>query len=97
MENDYYSLLGINSNSTFNEIKKAFRKMSLDYHPDRNKNDIEKTHIFKKINQAYEILSDPNKRKTYDESIKMFNIGNLNNIENILKSEIFSSLFSNLN
>ena len=97
MNNDYYNILGLDSNSTQNEIKKAFRKMSLDCHPDRNNNSSEKTTLFKKINEAYEILSDENKRKEYDNSLKMFNIGNLNNIENILKSELFSNLFGNLN
>ena len=89
--------MGIDSNSNQNEIKKAFRKMSLDCHPDRNNNCSEKTTLFKKINEAYEILSDQNKRKEYDKTLKMFNLGNLNDIENILKNELFSTFFSNLN
>ena len=97
MNHDYYNILGIDTNSSTNEIKKAFRKMSLECHPDRNNNSIEKTNLFKKINEAYEILSDPNKRKDYDSTMKMSNFGNLNNIENIFKSELFSNLFSNLN
>lgn len=97
MNNNYYNILGVDSNSTQNEIKKAFRKMSLDCHPDRNNNSNEKTTLFKKINEAYEILSDENKRKEYDNNLNIFNIGNLNNIENILKNELFSNLFGNLN
>ena len=97
MNTNYYDILGVDNNSSVNEIKKAFRKMSLDCHPDRNNNSSEKTTLFQKINQAYEILSDETKRKQYDNSLKMFNIGNLNNVENILKSEIFSTLFGNLN
>lgn len=97
MNIDYYKILGIDSNSSSNEIKKAFRKMSLDCHPDRNNNSNEKTTLFKKINEAYQILSDENKRKEYDNSMKIFNISNLNDIENIFKNELFSTLFGNLN
>ena len=97
MNIDYYKILGIDSNSSSNEIKKAFRKMSLECHPDRNNNSNEKTTLFKKINEAYQILSDENKRKEYDNSMKIFNISNLNDIENIFKNELFSTLFGNLN
>lgn len=63
---DYYEILGINKNSTPEEIKKAYRKMALKYHPDRNKSaDAEQK--FKEINEAYQILSDPKKKQTYDQ------------------------------
>ncbi len=66
-EKDYYDLLGIPKNSSDEEIKKAFRKMAMKYHPDRNSGDKVSEEKFKEINEAYEILSDPEKRKMYDQ------------------------------
>ena len=63
---DYYNILKVNANSTQDEIKKSYRKMSLKHHPDRKGGDSE---MFKKINAAYEILSDPQKKKNYDFSL----------------------------
>jgi molecular chaperone DnaJ len=62
---DYYEVLGINKSSTQDEIKKAFRKLAMKYHPDVNK---EKgaEEKFKEINEAYEVLSDENKKSVYD-------------------------------
>ena len=95
METNYYNLLGIESNSTNYEIKKAYRKMSLDCHPDRNNNDLAKSNLFKKISQAYEILSDPDKRKNYDETIKLSNLNNLNNLNNFNNIDNFNN-FNNI-
>ena len=62
---DYYDLLSVQRNATPEEIKKAFRRLALRYHPDRNKSpDAEDR--FKEINEAYEVLSDPDKRAAYD-------------------------------
>ena len=62
---DYYEVLGVSSNASDEEIKKAFRRMALEYHPDRNKkSDAEKR--FKEINEAYQILSSQDKRTAYD-------------------------------
>lgn len=63
---DYYSTLGVSKSSTEDEIKKAYRKLALQYHPDRNKTK-EGTEKFKEITKAYEVLSDPQKRQTYDQ------------------------------
>lgn len=64
--NDFYSTLGVNKSSSPDEIKKAYRKLALQYHPDRNKTK-EGTDKFKEITKAYEVLSDPQKRQTYDQ------------------------------
>jgi len=64
---DYYSILGINKNASESDIKKAYRKLALKYHPDRNPNDKEAENRFKEVSEAYEVLSDPEKRKKYDQ------------------------------
>src|SRR3954447_6930465 len=63
---DYYKTLGINKNATDEEIKKAYRKLARKYHPDLNPNDSEANKKFQQINEANEVLSDPEKRKKYD-------------------------------
>ena len=60
---DYYRVLGVNKNASPNEIKKAYRTLSMKHHPDRPTGNEEE---FKKINEAYEVLSDDNKKRTYD-------------------------------
>jgi curved DNA-binding protein len=63
---DYYKVLGLDKNASEDEIKKAYRKLALDYHPDRNPGDSEAEDKFKEINEAYQVLSDPDKRAHYD-------------------------------
>lgn len=63
---DYYSLLGVSKNATPQELKSAYRKLALQYHPDRNKSK-EAEDKFKQINEAYEVLSDPQKKQMYDQ------------------------------
>lgn len=67
MEDDYYRVLGVDRNASGEEIKKAYRKMALQYHPDRNPGNKESEHIFKKAAEAYGVLSDPDKRRRYDQ------------------------------
>ncbi len=63
---DYYKILGVSRNADLETIKKAYRRLALTYHPDRNPNNPEAEEKFKLINEAYEVLSDANKRRAYD-------------------------------
>jgi molecular chaperone DnaJ len=67
---NYYEELGIQSTATPEEIKKAYRKLALKYHPDRNSQDAKATEKFKRVTEAYSILSDPKKRAEYDQPFK---------------------------
>lgn len=64
---DYYSLLGTNNNASQTDIKKAYRKRAKELHPDRNPGDANAESQFKQITEAYNVLSDPEKRKLYDQ------------------------------
>jgi len=64
---DYYKILGVPKTATEKEIKKAYRKLARQYHPDANPNNPQAEEKFKEINEAYEVLSDPDKRKKYDQ------------------------------
>lgn len=64
---DYYNILGVSKDASQEDIKKAFKKLARKYHPDLNPNDPEAHRKFQEINEANEVLSDPEKRKKYDE------------------------------
>lgn len=64
---DYYEQLGVPRNASDDDIKKSFRRLAMKYHPDRNPDDKQAEEKFKKIKEAYEILSDPKKRSAYDQ------------------------------
>ncbi len=64
---DYYEVLGVNKNASDTEIKKAYRRLAMKYHPDRNTGDAESEKKFKEAKEAYEILSDAQKRSAYDQ------------------------------
>ncbi len=64
---DYYGLIGVGNSASQDEIKKAFRKQAMKYHPDKNPGDKEAEAKFKEIGKAYEVLSDPQKRQMYDQ------------------------------
>src|SRR3989338_5433765 len=64
---DYYEALGLSRSASQEEIKKAYRKSALKYHPDRNPGDKEAEKQFKRISEAYEVLSDDKKRQLYDQ------------------------------
>ena len=67
MARDFYAILGVGRDATEVDIKKTYRKLAVKYHPDKNPNNKEAENKFKEINEAYEVLSDADKRKKYDQ------------------------------
>ena len=67
LQKDYYQILGLNRNASEDEIKRAYRKLALKYHPDHNPGDPKSEERFKEIGEAHAVLSDPEKRKEYDQ------------------------------
>ena len=64
---DYYEVLGVQKNANADEIKKAYRKAAIQYHPDKNPGDKEAEEKFKEAAEAYDVLSNPDKRARYDQ------------------------------
>ena len=108
-QQDYYELLGVSKTATEGDIKKAYRKLALKYHPDRNPGNKEAEEKFKKINEAYAVLSDPEKRKQFDQFgmggfqqryteediFRGFNVGDLFKDLGFGGGDIFSMIFGN--
>lgn len=69
MAKNYYEILGVNRESTDDEIKKSYRKIAMKYHPDRNQGNKEAENIFRDASEAYETLSDGEKRKKYNDKL----------------------------
>lgn len=86
---NYYNILGINKTASQEEIKKAYRKLAIKYHPDKNPGNKEAENKFKEISEAYEILSDENKRREYDQ----FGSVRGNNRPHMSPEDIFKSFF----
>jgi molecular chaperone DnaJ len=75
VEKDYYAALGVSKEAAAPEIKKAYRKLARKFHPDANNGDTKAEDKFKEISEAYDVLSDPTKRKEYDEARSLFGSG----------------------
>ena len=103
MSENYYTILGVNEKSTKDEIKKAYRGLQMKYHPDRNQGNQDCINMTQKINEAYETLSDEQKRSEYDvirnnPFMKMGSNGNMNmnmnmNNANVPLNDIFNMMF----
>jgi molecular chaperone DnaJ len=85
-----YEILGLTKKATTEDIKKAYRKLAMEYHPDKTNGDKDKEELFKEISNAYKILTDPIKRKDYD----MFGIVDENDLAYESMNDIFANLFS---
>lgn len=96
---DYYEILGLNKNASDNDIKKAYYKLAMKYHPDKNPNNKEAENKFKEINEAYETLSDKEKRTKYDLYGKDYNNKTSINPEDIFKTffNLNTNFFNNFN
>jgi molecular chaperone DnaJ len=96
---DYYQVLGLNKNADPNEIKKAYRRLALKYHPDRNPGDQKADAKFREAAEAYEVLRDPQKRSLYDQfghaGLEGMHFSAFNNFDNIFSSfgDIFNEFF----
>jgi molecular chaperone DnaJ len=96
---DYYDMLGVRRNAPLDEIKSAYRQLALKYHPDRNPGDKIAENEFKKVSEAYQVLSDPEKRQLYDlyghAGLNGFDVGGFGGFEDIFSSfgDIFEDFF----
>ena len=75
IEKDYYKVLGVPKDATEAEIKKAYRKLARENHPDANKGNAKAEERFKEISEAYDVLSDTTRRAEYDEARSLFGAG----------------------
>src|SRR5918997_6796001 len=75
IEKDFYAELGVSSTASGDDIKRAYRKLARDLHPDANPGDTKAEERFKAISEAHAVLSDPAKRKEYDETRRLFAAG----------------------
>lgn len=94
-ERNYYKILGVSESAAAEEIKKAYRQLALQFHPDRNPGDKESEERFKEISEAYGVLIDPEKRKRYDFALQTpFEAGRRSDFS-YTQEEIFRDIFNN--
>ena len=93
-KHDYYDVLGVAKNASEAEIKKAFKKKAMKHHPDRNKSDAGAEAKFKEINEAYEILSNPQRRQQYDQFGTADPMGSGRGFQDV--GDIFSDIFGDM-
>ncbi len=101
MAQDYYQVLGVDKNASAEEIKKAYRRIAMKYHPDKNPGDKQAEEKFKEASNAYAVLSDPEKRRLYDQQgiHGLHNAGyeGFSSSEDIFqRSDIFGDIFSEI-
>jgi len=90
---DYYKILGVEKSASENDLKKAYRKLAIKYHPDKNQGDKAAEEKFKEVSEAYEVLSDSEKRKVYDQFGKEGLSNNGMGGTNVNPEDIFRSFF----
>lgn len=95
-EEDYYKILEVNRDASSEEIKKAYRKLSMIHHPDKNGNSEESTIKFKLLASAYEVLGNPDKKKLYDMGIRGGNGSPFGDFEHVNPFDIFNMIFSSM-
>src|SRR6516165_8516774 len=95
---DYYEVLGVARDAGAEEIKRAYRKLAMQYHPDRNVGDQEAEQKFKEAAEAYEVLRDAEKRQRYDRyghaGLEGLNVPHFNDAQSVF--DIFGDLFGDL-
>src|SRR6266704_5459907 len=96
---DYYEILGVPRNAEEEEIKRAYRRLAMEHHPDRNVGNPEAEEKFKEAAEAYEVLRDPTKRQSYDRyghaGLEGMNVPHFNNAQSVfdLFGDIFGDIF----
>lgn len=98
LEKDYYKVLGVSKDASSSDIKKAYRKLAKELHPDTNKGDASSEERFKEVSEAYDVLSDDKKRKEYDEARSLFGSGGFRAPGGARSADFgdFSDLFSGM-
>jgi DnaJ-class molecular chaperone len=95
-DEDYYKILEVNRDASSEEIKKAYRKLSMIHHPDKNGNSEESTIKFKLLASAYEVLGNPDKKKLYDMGIRGGNGSPFGDFEHVNPFDIFNMIFGSM-